>query len=667
MECANKNKHKISSKYGFPRVATKVRIRDSAVLWVLLACARLYLATVQTGYIHPDEFHQSLQVMAGDMLNIDAKRPWEFKSDTPIRSVTFSALVSLPFLVLKSLAPLVSSTLGYDLLSPRVLLVAPRIFMTLFSFLADYSVYRAARLCYLRPWTCVEVFASSYVMLVYATRTLSNTVELVLMAVVIWRVCESMVDSTKVIRKDNILKDLYENVSSVQERVRVARMRSRLPTYNYVDSALLSVLVTYGIFVRPTFLVYSFVPLAFWLQRGVVTKELDFSHFNLRCLSLLPGIFITFIICVLADSFYYGSITFTELVHWNVTGHSFVITPFNFLLYNSKQNNLAVHGLHPYYLHLAVNIPLLHGILGILGLYTVSRYITSFIIHNMTRKPRVSSIATMLLASFIVPVLILSVVPHQEPRFLLPTLPPLVLIHADSVVILSARRIKATQHLAFLTWHVWNILCVVFFGFLHQGGVTKTMLQVHQHSLQMPPHTNTHVIFSRLYSPPTYLLAQQLGVVAETEGHKYLMTRSIFAYDAGGRQPVESLHQLAAKIHYQALSNSSRGAEVVVCLPASVSGELFSTQPAQIKLRLLHRIRGHLTLEDPPDLSLATIPVTESCSHLCQFMRRLDQFSVDIISVEFDKVEADHPDEGLLPTLHNIHTQNTSLRKDGEL
>lgn len=605
--------------------------------------------------------------LTGDMLNIDAKKPWEFRSDNPIRSVTFSALVSLPFLVLKYLAPLVSGTLGYDILTPRALLVAPRIFMTLFSFLADYSLYRAARLCYLRPWTCVEVFASSYVMLVYATRTLSNTVELVLMTVVIWRVCESMVDSTKVIRKDNILKDLYENALSVQERVRVARMRSRLPTYNYVDSALLSVLVTYGVFVRPTFLVYSFVPLAYWLQRGVVTKELDFSHFNMRCLSLLPGILITFTVCVLADSFYYGSITFTELVYWNVTGHSFVVTPFNFLLYNSQENNLAVHGLHPYYLHLAVNIPLLHGVLGILGLYTVSRYITSFITHNMTRKPRVSSMATMLLASFIVPVLVLSLVPHQEPRFLLPTLPPLVLIHADSVVILSTRKIKATQHLAFLTWHVWNILCVVFFGFLHQGGVTKTMLQVHQHSLQGPPHTNTHVIFSRLYSPPTFLLAQQHSVVTETEGHKYLMTRSIFAYDAGGREPVKSLHQLAVTIHQQALTNSSRGAEVVVCLPASVSGELFSTQPAQIKLRLLHRIRGHLTLEDPPDLSLATVSVTESCSHLCQFMRCLDQFSVDIIAVEFGKDVADHSDEKLPPTPNNTHTRYASLREDGEL
>lgn len=41
-----------------------VRVKDSAIVWTMLALARLYLATVQTGYIHPDEFHQSVQVMA---------------------------------------------------------------------------------------------------------------------------------------------------------------------------------------------------------------------------------------------------------------------------------------------------------------------------------------------------------------------------------------------------------------------------------------------------------------------------------------------------------------------------------------------------------------------------------------------------------------------------
>ncbi|XP_042223833.1 GPI mannosyltransferase 4-like isoform X2 [Homarus americanus] len=602
----------------------------------MLALARLYLATVQTGYIHPDEFHQSVQVMARDLLNIDAKKPWEFHPENPIRSVTFSAVVSLPYVFIKYVAPFFTYYLGYELQSPYNLLVAPRILMTFLSFIADYSVYRIARMCFLRPWCCVEVFASSYIMLVYATRTFSNTMELILMAVLLWRVCESMVESTKIIRKQNVLQDLYESAETLQDKVKLVRIKSKLPPYNYVDSAIISVVVTYGAFVRPTFVIFSFIPVAFWLQRGVVTKEVDFSYFNLRCLSLLPGIVVTFLTCVLADSFYYGSLTFTELLFWNVTGRSFIVTPVNFLLYNANENNLATHGLHPYYLHLVVNLPLLHGVLGLLGLWSVSKYMASFITNDMTKKPKIFSIATMLLATFILPVLVLSAVPHQEPRFLLPTLLPLVILHSDDVLLISGKRLKAFKHLCFLAWHVWNIFCVIFFGFLHQGGVTKTMMRVHEHILLQPPHTNTHIVFSDMYTPPTFLLMRRINVVAVAEdGRKYRMAKSVFTYDVGGSRAVSDLHEVTSRIYKEALQNSTRDAELVLCLPASLSEELYNSKPENVSLRRLQRVRGHITMEDPPDMVIDAASFTESCGHVCQFLRRLDQFSIDIIGIYF--------------------------------
>ncbi|XP_045618328.2 GPI mannosyltransferase 4 isoform X1 [Procambarus clarkii] len=623
------------TSYGLKRIVKSPKVKDSSIFWWMLAMARLYLATVQTGYIHPDEFHQSVQVMARDILDIDAKKPWEFHTENPIRSVTFSALVSLPYVFMKYAAPFFSYYVGYELQTPYILLVAPRVFMTLLSFIADYSMYRIARMCYLRPWSCVEVFASSYIMLVYATRTFSNTMELILMAVLLWRVCESMVDSTKVIRKQTILQDLYETAETLQDKVKLVRMKSKLPPYNYVDSAIISVVVTYGAFVRPTFVVFSFIPVAFWLQRGVVTKELDFSYFNLRCLSLLPGIVVTFVTCVLTDSFYYGSLSFTELVNWNVTGRSFIVTPINFLLYNSQEGNLAAHGLHPYYLHLAVNIPVLHGILGFLGLWSVSKYSAAFVTNNFTKKPKVFSMATMLLATFFLPVLILSSVPHQEPRFLLPTLLPLIILHSDDVL-LSGKRIKTFRHICFLMWHIWNILCVIFFGFLHQGGVTKTMMRVHEHILQRPPHTNVHIIFSNMYTPPTFLFMRRVNVIAVTEeGRRYLIAKSVFTYDAGGSRPVEELHDIAAQIYREALQNSTRDADVLICLPASLSDELYTSTPGNVTLQRLQRVRGHLTLEDPPNLNVHDVTFTRSCGHVCQFVRRLDQFSIDIIGIDF--------------------------------
>ncbi|XP_042882765.1 GPI mannosyltransferase 4-like [Penaeus japonicus] len=640
MECRKRSRTRASAYEGFKsaerRALKPAKISDSSIFWWMLAAARLYLATVQTGYIHPDEFHQSLQVMARDVLDIDALKPWEFHTSTPIRSVAFSAIVSVPYVVIRY-ATAVASYFDFEILTPRVLLLAPRIYMTLLSFIADFCIYRIARMCYIRPWQCVEVFASSYIMLVYATRTFSNSLELILIAILYWRVCESMVESGKVMKQENILKDLYETADTMQEKVKLMRMKSKLPPYNYVDSAIISAVVTLGVFIRPTFLAFSFVPVAYWLQRGVVTKELDFSYFHLRCMSLLPGVVTVFLMCMLADSFYYGSLTFTELLYWNVTSNSFTVTPINFLMYNMKEENLATHGLHPHYLHLVVNVPILHGVLGVLGLWSVSKYAANFCLNTISKKPKVYSVATMLLLSFIFPVMALSLIPHQEPRFLLPTLIPLVILHADDIFLYSPSKRRLTKHFIFAMWHVWNIFCVIVFGFLHQGGVTKTMFQVHEHILERPAHTNMHIVFSNMYTPPTFLLLRRVNVIAKTdEGRKYRIAKSVFTYNAGGSRSVDDLHEIAAEVYSEAITNSTKAADVLLCLPASLTQELFRSKPENVSLIRLQRVRGHLTLEDPPDLSLNGANFTRSCGQLCQFLDRLDQFSIDIIRMKFD-------------------------------
>lgn len=48
------------------------------------------------------------------------------------------------------------------------------------------------------------------------------------------------------------------------------------------------------------------------------------------------------------------------------------ITPLNFLRYNFHTDNLAKHGLHPRYLHLLVNIPLLYNVLGVSVLFMIA-------------------------------------------------------------------------------------------------------------------------------------------------------------------------------------------------------------------------------------------------------------------------------------------------------
>ncbi|KAA0197291.1 hypothetical protein HAZT_HAZT002205 [Hyalella azteca] len=675
-------------------ILCSARAWDSPLWWCLLALLRLSLAGFQTSYLHPDEFHQSLQVRARDLLQIEGQKPWEFTSASPIRSIAFSGIVSLPYSVLRSLNPYTVYYFDWTLLTPQMLLLTPRLLMTFLSFIADWCIYRIARMCYVRPWQCMEVFASSYVMLVYGTRTLSNTFELILTCVVLWRVSVSIVESTKVIRRETLIDDMYQSAEEMKHKVRLVRLRSSLPPYNYVDSFILSVVVTYGVFVRPTFLVYSFIPMAYWLQRGIVTKELGFKYFNLRILSLLPGIILTFLICVLADSFYYESLTAKELVFGNVTASSFIVTPLNFYAYNAKTENVVSHGEHPHFLHMLVNLPLLHGVLAFVGLYHMSLFVSRvFGTGSIARKPKVYSLATMLMLSFIVPVMILSAVPHQEARFLLPTLPPLVLLHSDKVSLHNFFKLRFSKHFLFLMWHSWNIFCVVFFGFLHQGGVTNAVIGVHEY-IQSKPHNfdkPIHVYFSHMYTPPTFLLMRKIEVVASTsEGRKFRVPRTIYSHHLSGST---NSSQLSSLLHAQLLNSThvynsmpdagdNMTAEVIICLPGSVAtdfldhvrqdvvgtnrqgglrrtkadcsaqagcscsdyetsgtcsgdetGSMMAANGSKgLRLELISRQPLHVSFEHLPSSYLR---VTPDCDQICAARRKIHEFSMETYRVTF--------------------------------
>lgn len=98
------------------------------------------------------------------------------------------------------------------------------------------------------------------------------------------------------------------------------------------------------------------------------------------------------VFCVIADSAYYGTLNVTVDgeqfkgigdVIWTIVNPlrmaSFraegdcVITPWNNLMYNLNVDNLAQHGIHPRYTHIAINLPLLYGPLAIFGLLSAPR------------------------------------------------------------------------------------------------------------------------------------------------------------------------------------------------------------------------------------------------------------------------------------------------------
>jgi len=150
-----------------------------------------------------------------------------------------------------------------------------------------------------------------------------------------------------------------------------------------------------------------------------------------------------------------------------------IVTPLNNLMYNISPENLAQHGLHPWYQHLLVNIPQLLGPAAAL----------------LFLQPHLS----LRLYSAISGIFVLSIFQHQEARFLLPTIP----------LILSSVQLPRSQRLLRIwaaIWIVFNIALGLLMGVYHQGGVVPGQV-----FLSTQPDA-TQAIWWKTYTPPIWLL-----------------------------------------------------------------------------------------------------------------------------------------------------------------
>ena len=90
--------------------------------------------------------------------------------------------------------------LGLQLfLGPYTLQLVSRLVMLLLSFSVDFTVYQICKLYKHSYKQCLSTLASSYVMLIYITRTFSNTQELVLSSLLLYMVAHTMKKSDKTV------------------------------------------------------------------------------------------------------------------------------------------------------------------------------------------------------------------------------------------------------------------------------------------------------------------------------------------------------------------------------------------------------------------------------------------------------------------------------------
>uniref|UniRef100_A0A8C6GA12 Mannosyltransferase n=1 Tax=Mus spicilegus TaxID=10103 RepID=A0A8C6GA12_MUSSI len=513
------------------------------VLWCLLP---------QTGYIHPDEFFQSPEVMAEDILGVQATRPWEFYPSSSCRTVVFPLLTSgSTFWLLRLWEEL---GLWPGLVSGYMLLVGPRFLLTALSFALDWAVYDLAPLWGADRWNALCLLSGSYVTLVFYTRTFSNTIEGLLFTWLLVLVSPGVVRSPT----------------------------SKKPTpgprwHRY----LLGVIVAAGFFNRPTFLAFALAPLSLWgIHRA---SELGGIRALIQeALVLLPGAALAAVLCVATDSWYFSSLSRSTGVF---------LTPANFLYYNLDPQNLARHGTHARLTHLAVNGFLLFGVLHAQALQAAWQQLHACLRASpQTGLSRVqgargllSSSKSYLLLFYFTPLLLLSAFSHQEARFLIPLLVPLVLLCSPQ-----------TQPIPWKgTLVLFNILGALIFGCLHQGGLVPGLKYLEQivHTPDLSG-TTTHytLLFTHTYMPPQHLL------------HLSGLGSPVEVVDMGGAED---------GVLCQALNNFSRQ-------PAcQLAGEpwpcrLFVVTPGtnrhalekcRFPLKNETLLFPHLTLEDPPALS----------------------------------------------------------------
>lgn len=242
-----------------------------------------------------------------------------------------------------------------------------------------------------------------------------------------------------------------------------------LPSLYLIDAKCgyltLGALIAFGTFNRITFAAWIFLPLLFQLRY--------FLQNPLKTFKLILSFTITASIFVLIDTIYYNS-------------RSWTIAPLNNIMYNADTANLQLHGIHPRITHFFVNLPLILGPM-------IIPFITT--IYKGGKTKTLSTPPTTTTLSIISSLIIHSVFPHQELRFLQPIAPllgisinPVSLPHGPFKHVLRA-------------YTVYNALAAVFFAVLHQGGVVAATEELNAVS-----GTSRRVVFWRTYRPPTFLV-----------------------------------------------------------------------------------------------------------------------------------------------------------------
>ncbi len=278
-----------------------------------------------------------------------------------------------------------------------------------------------------------------------------------------------------------------------------------------------------------------------------------------RPLTLIPFVLAgaaTLIAAVAIDTSFYSN----EPLTLHTLLHSPVITPWNNLRYNSSTANLRLHGLHPHYQHVIANLPQLLG-----PVYAAL----------MLLPPPLSP----LLLSAMLGVVLLSLVPHQEARFLLPAVP---------LLLASVRLPRRYRRSCAIAWVVFNVLMAVLMGVFHQAGIVPAQLQVARIAATTSGTAlqgHVHAFWWKTYQPPTWLL----------DGHGNNVTTTVLM----GMKGEEMVGVVSKAAPCLSRDEKTRSNATLLVAPSSATFlQSLRAEDSRVRLEQLWNCSRHVNLDD---------------------------------------------------------------------
>jgi phosphatidylinositol glycan class Z len=409
------------------------------------------------------------------------------------------------------------------------------------------------------------LYSTSWTTLVFLNRPFSNTLETIFLTILFFLVMNDLYKSL-------IRKCKYEYASVVPH------------LHQYTMYVIMGIICSMGVFTRFTFCIFAFPIVVSYVHtksklRSTTTRNIRSSesssssssmstttattksnftklnhHYYLRefctiSLFVLFGFAITSYLLILLDSEFYTILKQQQQQQQQQSGDGnyFVITPWNALRYNSQSSNLSHHGIHPRITHAFVNLPMLFGPLAfyfyykcMYGVFTKTNYMfvrgsndtqmqqsptaTAGTINNPVQQLR-NIVNGMCYGMIMFGIGILSCAPHQEPRFLLPLILPLVLVYVSHINYTSKSNTQIIERynmgkqmmnmkVTFL-WILFNTILLFFFGIMHQGALIPSLLHVSNTianegegvNLRMGMNAQpTAIVLFHTYMPPSFLL-----------------------------------------------------------------------------------------------------------------------------------------------------------------